>query len=136
MHDIHLGSLDEYAAHIDALARLLARTGPRVLFRSGDALHMPPGARSIIERGLRDPRIQHVNALARDAMRRTGVAFIDTHVSSAGRADKCIDGYHYFDRETEVLHAAGEEICIGNSVARMQAAVVINAVVTLPRDDS
>ena len=64
VHDIHLGSLDEYAPHVEALAHFLAGLRSRVLFRSGDALHMPPGGRSIIERGLRDPRIQFVNAVA------------------------------------------------------------------------
>eukprot|EP00960_Hanusia_phi_P003193 94734-Hanusia_phi.AAC.2 len=100
-----------------------------------------PGGRSIIERGLRDPRIQvrawcvsarfesceqHVNSIARAVMGEHGIPFIDTHVSSHGRPEKCIDGYHYFDRETEELAAAGEEICIGNSVARVQAQVVMS----------
>jgi len=39
-------------------------------------------------------------------MAAAGVRFVDTHVSSAGRAEKSIDGYHYFDRETEALDVA------------------------------
>mmetsp|Transcript_48289 Transcript_48289/g.151441 ORF Transcript_48289/g.151441 Transcript_48289/m.151441 type:complete len:673 (-) Transcript_48289:516-2534(-) len=126
VHDIHLGSLAEYEANVKQLARFLKGLKGTVFFRTGDALHIPPGGRSIIERGLRDPRVQHVNAIAREVMRAHDIAFIDTHVSSHGRPEKCIDGYHYFDRETEELSAAGREICIGNSVARVQAQVVMS----------
>lgn len=132
VHDIHLGSLDEYAGHIRNMAKYLAETGLRVLFRAGDALHLPPGARSIIERGLRDPRIRHVNDIARTVMAEYGIPFIDTHVSTIGRPDKCIDGYHYFDRETETLDELGLEICIGNSVARTQAQLLLNFVCDFP----
>jgi len=58
VHDIHLGTLGEYEAHVQRLALFLSTIRARVFFRSGDALHMPPGGRSIVERGLRDPRIQ------------------------------------------------------------------------------
>lgn len=128
VHDIHLGSLGEYAEHVEAMAEYLSRLHIRVIFRSGDALHMPPGSRSIIERGLRDPRIRKVNADARAAMARHGVTFVDTHASTIGRPDKCIDGYHYFDRDTETLDRLGLEICIGNSVARSQAQILLNFV--------
>ena len=53
-----------------------------------------------------------MNALAREVMAGVGIPYIDTHVSTSGRPDKCIDGYHYFDRETEVLHAAGEVLLL------------------------
>ena len=42
VHDIHLGSLEEYPAHINRLADYLSQVNARVFFRSGDALHMPP----------------------------------------------------------------------------------------------
>jgi hypothetical protein len=42
VHDIHLGSLEEYPAHINRLALYLSQVNARVFFRSGDALHMPP----------------------------------------------------------------------------------------------
>ena len=42
VHDIHLGSLEEYPAHINRLADFLSQVNARVFFRSGDALHMPP----------------------------------------------------------------------------------------------
>jgi hypothetical protein len=54
VHDIHLGSLDEFPSNIARLASFLSQIKPTVYFRSGDALHMPPGARSIVERGLQD----------------------------------------------------------------------------------
>ena len=128
VHDIHLGTLGEYKGHMDALSAYLSSLSMRVIFRGGDALHMPPGSRSIIERGLRDPRIRSAHADARKAMVGRGVAFIDTHASTIGRPDKCIDGYHYFDRDTEDLDQEGKEICIGNSVARTQAQVILNFV--------
>lgn len=65
VHDIHLGTLGEYGAHAARLAAFLAALPCGVLFRSGDALHIPPGGRHIVERGLRDPRIRRANELAR-----------------------------------------------------------------------
>ncbi len=123
VHNIHLGSKSEYQTHITRLAQYLAGTGLRVIFRSGDALHIPSGSRSIIERGLRGPRIRYVNKIAKSIMNQYGILYVDTHMSTIGRPDKSIDGYHYFDRETEDLDSMGLEICIGNSVARTQAQV-------------
>ena len=51
------------------------------------------------------------------------------------RARRSVDGYHYFARPTEELSAAGLEICIGNSVARTAARVVLDALCA-PREVS
>lgn len=65
------------------------------------------------------------------AMAAVGIPVIDSHSPSIARPDKTLDGYHYFDRHTEDLDAAGVEVCIGNSVARTLANLILNAVASL-----
>jgi hypothetical protein len=53
---------------------------------------------------------------------------LDTHAVTSARADKSRDGYHYFDQPSELTDAAGVEVCIGNSVARIIARLVVQSV--------
>jgi hypothetical protein len=99
-----------------------------VYFRAGDALHVPKGPRTIVERGLRDPRVEIANLVARREMGGRGVKFLDTHGMTKVRDDKTEDGYHYFAVRSEVASAKGREVCAGNSVAKTIAQGVLNAV--------
>jgi hypothetical protein len=54
VHDIHLGDLAEYPGNTLKLLRFLAVDSPlrlRLVFRSVDAVHVPRGSRSVVERG-------------------------------------------------------------------------------------
>ena len=57
------------------------------------------------------------------------IPVVDSHAPSLARPDKSLDGYHYFDRHTEELDAEGLEVCIGNSVARTLANLILNLIV-------
>ena len=46
---------------------------------------------------------------------------------TSARADKSRDGYHYFEQPSEVTDAAGAEVCMGNSVARVVARLVLKS---------
>lgn len=50
---------------------------------------------------------------------------LDTHAVTSARADKSRDGYHYFEQASELTDAAGVEVCVGNSVARVVARLVV-----------
>ena len=50
---------------------------------------------------------------------------LDTHAVTNARADKSRDGYHYFEQASELTDAAGVEVCVGNSVARVVAQLVV-----------
>ena len=52
---------------------------------------------------------------------------LDTHVVTSARADKSRDGYHYFEQASELTDAAGVEVCVGNSVARVVARLVVKS---------
>ena len=54
VHDIHLGDLAEYPANTLKLLRFFTVDSPmrmQLVFRSVDAVHVPRGARSVVERG-------------------------------------------------------------------------------------
>lgn len=54
VHDIHLGDLAEYPTNTLKLLRFLTIDAPlrlRLVFRSVDAVHVPRGSRSVVERG-------------------------------------------------------------------------------------
>ncbi len=54
VHDIHLGDLAEYPSNTLQLLRFLTIDAPvklRLVFRSVDAVHVPRGGRSVVERG-------------------------------------------------------------------------------------
>lgn len=54
VHDIHLGDLAEYPTNTLKLLRFLTIDSPlrlRLIFRSVDAVHVPRGSRSVVERG-------------------------------------------------------------------------------------
>lgn len=52
---------------------------------------------------------------------------LDTHTITSPRADKSRDGYHYFEQPSELTDAAGAEVCMGNSVARVVARLVLKS---------
>ena len=52
---------------------------------------------------------------------------LDTLAVTSARADKSRDGYHYFEQPSEVTDAAGAEVCMGNSVARVVARLVLKS---------
>jgi hypothetical protein len=52
---------------------------------------------------------------------------LHSHVVTSARADKSRDGYHYFEQASELTDAAGVEVCVGNSVARMVARLVMKS---------
>ncbi len=52
---------------------------------------------------------------------------LDTLAITSSRADKSRDGYHYFEQPSEVTDAAGVEVCVGNSVARVVARLVLTS---------
>jgi hypothetical protein len=52
---------------------------------------------------------------------------LDTLAITSARADKSRDGYHYFEQPSEVTDAAGVEVCVGNSVARVVARLVLTS---------
>ncbi len=52
---------------------------------------------------------------------------LDTHAVTSARADKSRDGYHYFEQPSELTDAAGAEVCMGNSVARVVARLVLKS---------
>jgi hypothetical protein len=52
---------------------------------------------------------------------------LDTHSVTCARADKSRDGYHYFEQPSELTDAAGAEVCMGNSVARVVARLVLKS---------
>lgn len=54
VHDIHLGDLAEYPTNTLQLLRFLTIDAPvklHLVFRSVDAVHVPRGGRSVVERG-------------------------------------------------------------------------------------
>lgn len=54
VHDIHLGDLAEYPINTLHLLRFLTLNAPvrlQLVFRSVDAVHVPRGSRSVVERG-------------------------------------------------------------------------------------
>ena len=54
VHDIHLGDLAEYPSNTMRLLHFLTVDAPmrlRLVFRSVDAVHVPRGGRSVVERG-------------------------------------------------------------------------------------
>jgi hypothetical protein len=56
VHDIHLGDLAEYPTNTLKLLRFFTVDAPlrmQLVFRSVDAVHVPRGARSVVERGRR-----------------------------------------------------------------------------------
>jgi hypothetical protein len=52
---------------------------------------------------------------------------LDSHFVTSARADKSRDGYHYFEQASELTDAAGVEVCVGNSVARVVARLVMKS---------
>ena len=52
---------------------------------------------------------------------------LHTLAITSARADKSRDGYHYFEQPSEVTDAAGVEVCVGNSVARVVARLVLTS---------
>jgi len=126
LHDLHFGELEEYETNIKRMANYIKAVPARRSFRFGDAIHMPPGGRSIVERGLRGPRVSRANDLARPAMQAEDVPVFDSHKITFPRPEMSRDGYHYFEYPSEERSERGEEVCIGNAVARTTTHVWLN----------
>ena len=104
--------------------------------RNGAGLtkHAVAAATNICIAGFASPamRVMHLSAAALNPAPDPGTPFplplmLDTHEVTRARADMSRDGYHYFEQASEVTDAAGAEVCVGNSVARVVARLVLKS---------
>eukprot|EP00802_Teleaulax_amphioxeia_P006615 Tamp_06619.p1 GENE.Tamp_06619~~Tamp_06619.p1 ORF type:complete len:879 (-),score=111.99 Tamp_06619:33-2381(-) len=125
IHDIFFGSLETYFRNIPKLASLLSRLHRtrriRVLFRIGDAIHLPRGGDvSLVEHGFRSQRMLAALEMARRVMIEAGVPILDTLQLTIGRPEGTADGYHFNE------WACLEDTFRGNSISRATAHIVMH----------
>jgi len=99
------------------LARL--KSGGRlrhVLFRIGDAIHLPRGGdHGLVNHGFRAQRMLAAHQLARKIMAEVGVTVLDTLQTTLSRPEGTADGYHFNE------WACLEDVFRGNAISRAHA---------------
>mmetsp|Transcript_42375 Transcript_42375/g.113336 ORF Transcript_42375/g.113336 Transcript_42375/m.113336 type:complete len:356 (+) Transcript_42375:296-1363(+) len=130
IHDIFFGSLETYKRNIPRLAKVLGKMKREgridVMFRFGDAIHLPRGGDiSIVERGFRSQRMTVALRYARQVMEAEGVPILDSLQMTLGRPEGTADGYHFND------FAAEGGRYRGNAIARTLAQIVLNRACSL-----